>query len=130
MKDGALLANSGHFDVEIDKTALVELAEEQWQRKPNIVGYRMKDGRIINLLAEGRLVNLAAGNGHPAEIMDMSFALQAKCLEYVAVSGKSLENKVYQVPAEIDSEVARLKLASMGAGIDTLSDEQKAYLAK
>ena len=130
MKDGALLANSGHFDVEIDKTALAELAEEQWQRKPNIVGYRMKDGRIINLLAEGRLVNLAAGNGHPAEIMDMSFALQAKCLEYVALNGKSLENKVYQVPAEIDSEVARLKLASMGADIDTLSDEQKAYLAK
>ena len=100
------------------------------QRKPNIMGYRMKDGRILNLLAEGRLVNLAAGNGHPAEIMDMSFALQAKCLEYVVRHADELENKVYQVPAEIDSEVARLKLSGMGACIDTLSDSQKEYLAE
>lgn len=130
MRDGALLANSGHFDVEIDKHALEAKADKVWQRKPNIMGYRMKDGRILNLLAEGRLVNLAAGNGHPAEIMDMSFALQAKCLEYVVRHADELENKVYQVPAEIDSEVARLKLSGMGACIDTLSDSQKEYLAE
>ncbi len=128
MKDGALLANSGHFDVEIDKQALESLATEVWQRKPNIVGYRMADGRILNLLAEGRLVNLAAGNGHPAEIMDMSFALQAKSLEYLARHGRELENRVYQVPADIDREVAQLKLAGMGFTIDSLTETQQAYL--
>ena len=130
MRDGALLANAGHFDVEIDKKALAVKADKIWQRKPNITGYRMKDGRILNLLAEGRLVNLAAGNGHPAEIMDMSFALQAKCLEYVVKHASELENRVYQVPAEIDSEVARLKLAGMGTEIDALSPAQKQYLAQ
>ena len=129
MKDGALLSNSGHFDVEIDKVALSEMAVEEWDRKPNIRGYRMPDGRILNLLAEGRLVNLAAGNGHPAEIMDMSFAIQAKGLEYLAKNRGKLENKVYAVPAEIDREVAELKLRSNGIKIDYLSDEQKAYLA-
>ena len=128
MKDGALLANSGHFDVEIDKIALSEMAVEEWDRKPNIRGYRMPDGRILNLLAEGRLVNLAAGNGHPAEIMDMSFAIQAKGLEYLAKNKGKLENKVYAVPVEIDREVAHLKLRSNGINIDYLSDEQKAYL--
>ena len=128
MKDGVLLANSGHFDVEIDKKALEELAVNVWDRKPNIKGYRMADGRILNLLAEGRLVNLAAGNGHPAEIMDMSFALQAKSLEYLARSGRELAPGVYQVPREIDREVAELKLRSMGVSIDTLTDEQYAYL--
>jgi adenosylhomocysteinase len=128
MKDGVLLANSGHFDVEIDKKALAEMAVEVWQRKPNITGYRMPDGRVLNLLAEGRLVNLAAGNGHPAEIMDMSFALQAKSLEYLAKTAGTLEHKVYPVPAEIDMEVARLKLASLSAKIDKLSPEQEAYL--
>jgi adenosylhomocysteinase len=130
MKDGVLLANSGHFDVEIDKKALSAAAVSTWERKPNITGYRMADGRILNLLAEGRLVNLAAGNGHPAEIMDMSFALQAKCLEYLVKNGAGLENKVYQVPPEIDGEVARLKLAVMGTSIDTLTAEQKVYLGK
>ena len=129
MKDGALLSNSGHFDVEIDKVALSDMAVEEWDRKPNIRGYRMPDGRILNLLAEGRLVNLAAGNGHPAEIMDMSFAIQAKGLEYLAKNRGKLENKVYAVPAEIDREVAELKLRSNGIKIDYLSDEQKAYLA-
>jgi adenosylhomocysteinase len=129
MKDGALLSNSGHFDVEIDKVALSEMAVEEWDRKPNIRGYRMPDGRILNLLAEGRLVNLAAGNGHPAEIMDMSFAIQAKGLEYLAKNRGKLENKVYAVPAEIDREVAELKLRSNEIKIDYLSDEQKAYLA-
>ena len=128
MKDGALLSNSGHFDVEIDKIALSEMAIEEWDRKPNIRGYRMPDGRILNLLAEGRLVNLAAGNGHPAEIMDMSFAIQAKGLEYLAKNKGKLENKVYAVPVEIDREVAHLKLRSNGINIDYLSDEQKAYL--
>ena len=128
MKDGVLLSNSGHFDVEIDKIALSDMAVEEWDRKPNIRGYRMADGRILNLLAEGRLVNLAAGNGHPAEIMDMSFAIQAKGLEYLAKNRGNLENKVYAVPREIDLEVAALKLRSNGIKIDYLSDEQKAYL--
>ncbi|MBQ9979328.1 MAG: adenosylhomocysteinase [Clostridia bacterium] len=128
MKDGALLSNSGHFDVEIDKIALSDMAVEEWQRKLNIRGYRMPDGRILNLLAEGRLVNLAAGNGHPAEIMDMSFAIQAKGLEYLAKNRGKLENKVYAVPAEIDREVAEIKLRANGIKIDYLSDEQKAYL--
>ena len=128
MKDGVLLSNSGHFDVEIDKIALSDMAVEEWDRKPNIRGYRMADGRILNLLAEGRLVNLAAGNGHPAEIMDMSFAIQAKGLEYLAKNRGKLENKVYAVPAEIDREVAEIKLRSNRIKIDYLSDEQKAYL--
>lgn len=130
MKDGVILANSGHFDVEIDKKALAEKAVEVWERKPNITGYRMEDGRILNLMAEGRLVNLAAGNGHPAEIMDMSFAIQAKSLEYLVKNAGKLEKKVYQVPREIDREVAEIKLASLGGGLDVLSDDQKAYLAK
>lgn len=130
MKDGVLLANSGHFDVEIDKKALEALSVESWERKPNIHGYRMADGRILNLLAEGRLVNLAAGNGHPAEIMDMSFGIQAKGLEYLAKHGEDLENKVYAVPAEIDQAVASIKLAASNITIDTLSDEQKEYLSR
>lgn len=97
MKDGALLANSGHFDVEIDKVSLEEMSTEISQRRENIVGYRMSDGRILNLLAEGRLVNLAAGNGHPAEIMDMSFGLQALSMEYMAKHGREMEAGVYAV---------------------------------
>lgn len=128
MKDGVLLANSGHFDVEIDKKALEAAAVKVWERKPNITGYKMADGRILNLLAEGRLVNLAAGNGHPAEIMDMSFALQAACLEYMVKNGRKLDKKVYQVPREIDQKVAELKLAGMGVEIDSLSPAQKEYL--
>ena len=128
MKDGVLLSNSGHFDVEIDKIALAEQAVEIWQRKPNIMGYRMADGRILNLMAEGRLVNLAAGNGHPAEIMDMSFAIQAKSLEYLVKHGAELENKVYQVPVEIDNEVAALKLKTLGITIDSLNQKQSEYM--
>ena len=130
MKDGVLLSNSGHFDVEIDKIALKELSVEDWERKPNIHGYRMADGRVLNLLAEGRLVNLAAGNGHPAEIMDMSFGIQAKGLEYLVLNAGKLEKRVYAVPAEIDQAVARIKLSSMNVSIDALSDAQKAYLNK
>ena len=128
MKDGAVMANSGHFDVEIDKVALADMATEVWERKPNITGYRLADGRVLNLLAEGRLVNLAAGNGHPAEIMDMSFALQALSMAYLAAN-RGLAPGVYPVPKELDGRVAALKLASMGKAIDELSDEQKAYLA-
>ena len=128
MKDGVLLSNSGHFDVEIDKVALADMAEKIWERKPNIVGYQLPDGRVLNLMAEGRLVNLAAGNGHPAEIMDMSFAIQAKSLEYLAKNKGKLKNKVYRVPAEIDREVGALKLAAMGSAIDTLTPEQEEYL--
>ncbi|HOA85561.1 MAG TPA: adenosylhomocysteinase, partial [Bacillota bacterium] len=129
MKDGVLLANSGHFDVEIDKLALADMAVEIVERKPNIVGYKLPDGRTLNLLAEGRLVNLAAGNGHPAEIMDMSFSLQAKCLEYLVKNKGSLEPRLHPVPEEIDKEVAWLKLSSLGASIDRLSPEQERYLS-
>jgi len=128
MKDGVLLANSGHFDVEIDRPALTRLAKRVFKRKPNIVGYEMQDGRILNLLAEGRLVNLAAGNGHPAEIMDMSFAIQARSLEYLAKTKGTLLPRVYRVPKEIDESVAKTKLHAMGFTIDTLSDKQKEYL--
>ena len=127
MKDGVVMCNSGHFDVEINKPDLAELSAEIFERKENITGYKMRDGRILNLLAEGRLVNLAAGNGHPAEIMDMSFAIQAKSLEYLANS-KRLEPGLYNVPQEIDREIAALKLASMGAEIDVLTDAQQKYM--
>lgn len=130
MKDGVLLANSGHFDVEINKTHLEKLAVEIFNRKPNIVGYKTHDGRIINLLAEGRLVNLAAGNGHPAEIMDMSFAIQAKSLEFLAKNKGNLENKVYSVPKEIDESVARIKLDSLNVKIDSLTKSQINYMEK
>ncbi|MBE6601886.1 MAG: adenosylhomocysteinase [Ruminococcaceae bacterium] len=130
MKDGVLLSNSGHFDVEIDKAALKELSTEDFERKPNIHGYRMPDGRILNLLAEGRLVNLAAGNGHPAEIMDMSFGIQAKSLEFLAKNKGKLEKRVYAVPKEIDREVAAIKLSANHISIDSLSPEQEAYLGK
>ena len=128
MKDGALLANSGHFDVEINKDDLAALATEVRERKPNIRGYRMEDGRVLNLLADGRLVNLAAGNGHPAEIMDMSFGIQAKSLEYLVKTRGTLAKKVYAVPAEIDRAVATIKLAAEKVQIDFLTAEQTAYL--
>ncbi len=129
MKDGALLANSGHFDVEINKSELEMAAVEVWERRPNITGYRLPDGRVLNLLAEGRLVNLAAGMGHPAEIMDMSFALQARGVLYMAQHGRGLEPDVYPVPAEIDQSVAWEKLDSMNVKIDELTPEQVEYLA-
>ena len=128
MKDGVLLANSGHFDVEINKDELAAAAVEILPRRPHITGYRMADGRILNLLAEGRLVNLAAGNGHPAEIMDMSFGIQALSLEYMAKHGRELKPAVYPVPREIDRTVALIKLPSMGVTLDRLSDEQLAYM--
>ena len=133
MKDGALLANSGHFDVEINKSDLEALSVRHAPRKPNIEGYYLPDGRILNLLAEGRLVNLAAGNGHPAEIMDMSFGLQALCLDHIAgtlKSGVALDKRVYPVPCDIDARVASLKLTSLGVSIDALTKEQVEYLNK
>lgn len=128
LKNGAVLANAGHFDCEIWKPELEELSVSKKVMRNNIMGYVMEDGRIINLLAEGRLVNLAAGDGHPAEIMDMSFAVQALSAKYVNQNGKSLDNKVYEVPAEIDQQVAMMKLYGMGLKIDTLTAEQVEYL--
>jgi adenosylhomocysteinase len=130
MKDGAMLANSGHFDVEIDKAALHELGSGGVRRVRGYVDeYTFGDGRKIHLLGEGRLVNLAAAEGHPAAVMDMSFANQALCAEWVAQHHTELEPKVYPVPVEIDKEVARLKLRGMGVDIDTLTPEQEAYLS-
>ena len=129
MKDNAILCNSGHFDCEVDVAALADMAQESFPRRANIQGYRLADGRTLNVLAEGRLVNLAAGNGHPAEIMDMSFAVQALSLEWLAPHRDSLEKKVYQVPDEIDDQIGRVKLAAMGLAIDQLTQEQKDYLA-
>ena len=129
MKDNAILCNSGHFDCEVDVKRLGELAAERFSRRENIEGFRLPDGRTLNVLAEGRLVNLAAGNGHPAEIMDMSFAVQALSLEWLAKHRDSLEKRVYDVPGEIDDQIGRVKLAAMGLAIDTLTPEQQAYLA-
>ena len=129
MKHNALLCNSGHFDCEVDVAALAGMAAERFPRREGIEGFRLPDGRILNVLAEGRLVNLAAGNGHPAEIMDMSFAVQALSLEWLARHRDGLEKKVYDVPAEIDDQIGRVKLAAMGLAIDTLTPEQQAYLA-
>jgi adenosylhomocysteinase len=128
MKDGAVLANSGHFDVEIDKGALEEAAAERRRIREHVDEYRMPDGRRIHLLAEGRLVNLAAAEGHPAAVMDMSFANQALCVEWIVKHAEGLEKAVHTVPDEIDDEVARLKLQSMGIEIDRLTPEQDAYL--
>ncbi|MGH2682820.1 MAG: adenosylhomocysteinase [Actinomycetota bacterium] len=128
MKDGAVLANSGHFDVEIDKAALDELAVEQRRIREFVDEYRLADGRRVSLLAEGRLVNLSAGEGHPAAVMDMSFANQALAAEWIVKQRGTLVPEVYPVPEEIDAEVARLKLQAMGIEIDTLTSEQEQYL--
>jgi len=128
MKDGAIVANSGHFNVEINIPALEEMAVEVRPVRESVKQYILADGRRINLLAEGRLVNLAAAEGHPASVMDMSFANQALVAEYIVKHGQELESKVYGVPDDIDQEIARLKLASMGIEIDTLTEEQEKYL--
>jgi adenosylhomocysteinase len=128
MKDGAVLANSGHFDVEIDKEALEDLSVSHLRIRGAVDQYRLPDGRSINLLTEGRLVNLAAAEGHPAAVMDMSFANQALSVEWIAKRSSALEPDVYGVPEEIDAEVARLKLQAMGIEIDELTPEQDAYL--
>lgn len=128
MKDGAVLANAGHFDVEISKPDLADLAVSKRLARPNIEEFTLKDGKKVYLLAEGRLVNLAAGDGHPIEVMDMSFALQALSLEYLT-KDIQLENLVHNVPEEIDNKVARMKLESLGLEIDSLTQEQEKYLA-
>lgn len=129
MKDGVLLANSGHFNVEVNILALEELAVEKRRIRDFVDQYVMPDGRRLSLLGEGRLINLAAAEGHPASVMDMSFANQALGSEYMVKQGNNLKKKVYSVPKEIDREIARLKLTAMGIEIDTLTDEQSWYLA-
>ncbi|TVY09607.1 adenosylhomocysteinase [Paenibacillus cremeus] len=128
MKDGAILSNAGHFDVEVNKPELEALAVSKRTVRRNIEEYKLADGRKFYILAEGRLVNLAAGDGHPAEIMDMTFALQAMSLKYVNDNYKQIGSKVVNVPYELDEQVARFKLAAMGMGIDTLTEQQKSYL--
>jgi adenosylhomocysteinase len=129
MKDGAIISNSGHFNVEINIPALESLSTDKRRAREFVEQYILKDGRRINLLAEGRLVNLAAAEGHPASVMDMSFANQALSLEYLLQHAGELEKKVYGVPEAIDREIARLKLEAMGVHIDELTDEQRKYLA-
>ncbi|MEA3305372.1 MAG: adenosylhomocysteinase [Candidatus Omnitrophota bacterium] len=128
MRDGAIIANSGHFNVEIDIPALEKLSKKKRRIRTFIDEFTLKNGRRINLLGEGRLINLAAAEGHPPSVMDMSFANQALCAEFIKNSASKLERKVYNVPVRIDTEIARLKLKSMGIRIDTLTEEQKKYL--
>ena len=128
MKDGAILANSGHFNVEINIPALESLTHSKQRIRPFVDEYTLNDGRRLYLLGEGRLINLAAAEGHPASVMDMSFANQALCLEYIVENKNRLKPKVYPVPEEIDKQVARLKLNSMGIDIDSLTPEQEKYL--
>ncbi|MGQ9833317.1 MAG: adenosylhomocysteinase [Candidatus Villigracilaceae bacterium] len=129
MKDGAIVANSGHFNVEINIPALAEISKgEPRLVRPFVEQYETSDGRKINILGEGRLINLASAEGHPASVMDMSFANQALAAEYIVKNAEKLEKKVYPVPAEIDAEIARLKLSAMGIQIDTLTEEQVKYL--
>jgi len=129
MKDGAIVANSGHFNVELDLEGLEKIATKKRQVREFVEEYTLADGRKINVLGEGRLVNLAAAEGHPSSVMDMSFANQALAAEHLAKNATKLEKKVYPVPLEIDKEIARLKLKSMGVAIDTLTPEQEKYLS-
>ena len=128
MKDGAILCNAGHFDCEVCLPELEALAMEIKEKRRNIMGYKLADGRWLNVLGEGRLVNLACGDGHPAEIMDMSFALQALSAKYMLENGKGMKPGVYDVPADIDKRVAGMKLAAWNIGIDSLTNEQRKYL--
>ncbi len=128
MKDGALVANSGHFNVEINIPSLEAMSVEKRLVRPFVESYRLSDGRVISILGEGRLINLAAAEGHPASVMDMSFANQALGAEYMLKNADKLEKRVYDVPEEIDREIARLKLLAMGVKIDTLTEEQVKYL--
>ena len=128
MKDGAILANSGHFNVELNIPALEAMAAEKLRIREFVDQYTLPDGRRISVLGEGRLINLAAAEGHPASVMDMSFANQALSAAYMVREGSKLERQVYSVPHDIDAEIARLKLAAMGVSIDTLTEEQRKYL--
>jgi adenosylhomocysteinase len=128
MKDGAILANTGHFNVEIEIPALRQMATESRPARPFVEEFRLPNGRRLFLLADGRLINLSAAEGHPAQVMDMSFANQALASEFVVQNAGHLDRKVYSVPEEIDKEIARLKLATMGVEIDHLTEEQAKYL--
>ena len=127
MRDGAILANAGHFNDEIDLRTLGELAKEKEELRPFVDEYRLQDGRRVVVLGEGRLVNLAAAEGHPPAVMDMSFANQALSVEYLTKQGKDLAPQVYAVPRELDEQIARKKLAAMGMRIDTMTTEQAEY---
>ena len=129
MKDGAIVANSGHFNVEIDTSALEELSMSKQEVRPYVEQFLLSDGKKINLLGGGRLINLAAAEGHPSAVMDMSFANQALSVEHLTKTGHELTPNVHKVPSYIDQEIGRLKLLSMGITIDTLTAEQKKYLA-
>jgi adenosylhomocysteinase len=129
LKDGAILANAGHFNVEIELQALRSLTERSREIRPNLEELSLAGGRTVYLLAEGRLVNLAAAEGHPAAVMDMSFANQALSVEHIVQHAGELERHVYDVPAQIDREIARLKLESLGVDIDTITEEQRRYLS-
>ncbi|MGA8767547.1 MAG: adenosylhomocysteinase, partial [Candidatus Acidiferrales bacterium] len=129
MKDGAVISNSGHFNVEIDIPALEKLSSGHKEARPFVEEYSMKDGRRIYLLGEGRLINLAAAEGHPASVMDMSFANQALAAEYMVKNAKDLKAQVYSVPEHLDKHIAKLKLDSMNVLIDKLTPEQEHYLA-
>ena len=129
MKNNAFLSNAGHFNVEVNGEELEKMAVKVYKRRNDIIGYELPDGRVLNLLAEGRLVNLASGNGHPAEIMDTSFSVQALSLEYMLKNGTGLDKQVYEVPKEIDDAVSLLKLKGAGLKIDKLTPEQEAYMA-
>ena len=128
LRDGAILSNAGHFDVEVAMAKLEELAEEKYEARHNITGYRLPNGRTVFVIAEGRLVNLASGDGHPAEIMDMSFAIQALSARYLAEHGRELKPEPIPVPRELDEAVAAMKLETLGVSIDRLTEEQKAYI--
>ena len=129
LKDGAIVANSGHFNDEINLAALDELSADVSTPRTFVQSHKLQNGRTLHVLAEGRLLNLAAAEGHPAAVMDMSFANQALCAEYVAKHHQELERTVHDVPEDIDREVAKLKLKAMGISIDVLTEEQERYLA-
>jgi adenosylhomocysteinase len=129
MKDGAIVCNTGHFNVEIDLDALDMMKKKKRQIRDFVEEFTLPNGRKINILGEGRLINLAAAEGHPSSVMDMSFANQALSAEFMLQNSASLENDVYSVPQDIDTEIARLKLNAMGVKIDKLTPEQKKYLA-
>ena len=128
MKPNALLSNAGHFDCEVDVKWLEDNAVDKWEQREGITGYRLADGKVLNVLAEGRLVNLAGGNGHPAEIMDMSFAVQALAAEWVVKHQETLEKKLYDIPNQIDDQIGWAKLAALGLSIDRLTPEQEEYI--
>ncbi len=128
MKDGAIMCNAGHFNVEVDVETLEKLATEKQEQRPNIMGYKLEGGKWLYLLAQGRLVNLASGDGHPVEIMDMSFAIQALSAAYLAQRTDRLEPDLYPVPEEIDNDIAMRKLSAMGISIDFLTSDQRRYL--